>query len=175
MIKRVAILCARGDSVYKSLPGCDVFDLVRDAWTFKGGMPVIAHPPCRLWGNFSQWVVGSDEVFAGEIALGMWCVRQVERWGGVVEQPYPGRLFEACGVRSSVVVDQMWFGHRAVKRTSLFAVDCRFPRPSFRLRKDEGRCACGVARGSVEWLCKRDRESSPLEFAEFLLSGVRHD
>lgn len=47
----VAVLFARTDSVYRSLPDVEVYDIERDARTFAGGMPVVAHPPCRaaLW------------------------------------------------------------------------------------------------------------------------------
>lgn len=43
----VAALFCRSDSVYKSMPGVDVFDLERDALTWSGGSPVVAHPLCR--------------------------------------------------------------------------------------------------------------------------------
>ncbi|WP_255347922.1 hypothetical protein [Xanthomonas sp. NCPPB 1128] len=39
---QVAVLFARADSVYKTLPGCDVYDMERDARTFAGGMQVAA-------------------------------------------------------------------------------------------------------------------------------------
>lgn len=47
----VAVLFARSDSVYKSIPGCDVWDINRDARNWKGGAPIVAHPPCRAWGG----------------------------------------------------------------------------------------------------------------------------
>ena len=46
----VAILFARSDSYYKTLPECDVWDIERDARKWPGGAPVVAHPPCRAWG-----------------------------------------------------------------------------------------------------------------------------
>ena len=53
----IAVLCARHDSPYKAIPTCDVYDEARDARTFPGGVPVIAHPPCRGFGNFRFAVV----------------------------------------------------------------------------------------------------------------------
>ena len=47
----VAILFAREDSVYKTLPECEVYDMDRDARTYDGPWPVVAHPPCRAWGR----------------------------------------------------------------------------------------------------------------------------
>jgi len=76
--KPVAVLFARSDSVYKSLPGCDVYDIDRDAMTFEGGMPVIAHPPCRSWGRLAH----RANPRPGERKLALWAVDQVRQWGG---------------------------------------------------------------------------------------------
>lgn len=42
--RAVAVLFVRGDSVYRSFSGCEVFDVVRDARTFDGSLPV-KHDP----------------------------------------------------------------------------------------------------------------------------------
>ena len=44
---KVAVLFARKDSIYKEFEQCDVYDIERNALTFSGGIPIIAHPPCR--------------------------------------------------------------------------------------------------------------------------------
>ena len=49
--RTVAALFCRRDSNYKLLPGVDVYDADRDARTYDGPHPVIAHPPCRGWGE----------------------------------------------------------------------------------------------------------------------------
>ena len=50
----VAVLFARSDSVYKTLPGCDVWDKERDARCFAGNEKIVAHPPCRGWGKLRK-------------------------------------------------------------------------------------------------------------------------
>lgn len=40
---QVAVLFARADSHYKELPDCDVYDMTRDARTYDGPHPVVAH------------------------------------------------------------------------------------------------------------------------------------
>lgn len=47
----VAVLFARTNSVYKTLPDVEVYDIERDARTYDGPWPVVAHPPCRAWGR----------------------------------------------------------------------------------------------------------------------------
>ena len=51
LARTVAVLFARADSYYKTLPGCEVYDMERDARTYDGPWPVVAHPPCRAWGS----------------------------------------------------------------------------------------------------------------------------
>lgn len=45
MTRTVATLFVRSDSIYKSLPGVDAWDISRDARKWPGGCPVVAHPP----------------------------------------------------------------------------------------------------------------------------------
>ena len=64
-MKNIAVLFARGDSIYKHLPGCDVYDIDRDAKNFEGVEPVVAHPPCRSWSrmrNFAKPLPGEKEL-----------------------------------------------------------------------------------------------------------------
>ena len=74
----VAVLFARRDSVYKSLAGCDVWDIDRDAMTWTGGAPVVAHPPCRAWGRLRTFAKPRE--FAR--STGPFAIDQVRAWGG---------------------------------------------------------------------------------------------
>jgi hypothetical protein len=122
-MKTVAILCARADSGYKALPHADVYDAARDARSFPGGLPVVAHPPCRLWGRMFAFARCADP--AAEKALGVWCAEQVRANGGILEHPIGSRLWAAAGLPRpgqrdaaggfTVAAPQGWFGHRAEK------------------------------------------------------------
>lgn len=79
----VAVLFARADSVYKTLPGTDVWDAARDARNWPGGVPVVAHPPCRAWGRLAHMAKPKPD----EKDLARWAVAQVRRFGGVLEHP----------------------------------------------------------------------------------------
>jgi len=141
----VAILFARSDSVYKSIEGCDVWDIERDARNFAGGMPVITHPPCRAWGRLAHLAKPRD----GEKNLALFAVEMVRRWGGVLEHPATSRVWQACELPIgaardafggfTMAVDQRWWGHRATKATWLYFCGVS-PRalPPMPLRIDEG-------------------------------------
>jgi hypothetical protein len=128
---RIAALFVRADSAYKALPGVDAYDAARDARSFPGGCPVVAHPPCRAWGRLRQF---ASKVRPDEKALGPWAVEQVRRFGGVLEHPRQSTLWDHCGLPMpgacftdawggySIEVDQFHFGHKAQKRTWFYVV-----------------------------------------------------
>jgi hypothetical protein len=120
------VLFARGDSVYKALPDCDVFDQERDARTFDGNCPIVAHPPCRGWGRLR----GLANPTQDELANGVWAADQVRKNGGVLEHPAGSLLWYAAFLPHPGSVDrwggwtlpvaQQWWGHRAEKLTWLY-------------------------------------------------------
>ena len=128
MASTVAVLFARADSNYKMLPGCDVWDAERNALCWPGGAPVVAHPPCRAWGQLRHLARPRP----GERELALWAVEQVRRWGGVLEHPKNSLLWEAAGLPPPGVIDthggwtlpvsQFWWGHKAEKATLFYIV-----------------------------------------------------
>lgn len=126
MKKEVAILFARKDSIYKALPGCDVYDIDRNAMTFPGGLPIVAHPPCRAWGRLRHFAKPRP----GEKELALWAIDQIRTWGGVLEHPATSTLWHEKNLPLgadrdewggfTLSVDQFWWGHKARKRTWLY-------------------------------------------------------
>lgn len=196
MSRSVAVLFARSDSVYKSIPGCDVFDADRDARSFAGGMPVVAHPPCRAWGKLRKFAKPRED----EMALSPWAVDQVRSFGGVLEHPYSSQLWPHCslpatGERDSfggwtMVIDQDWFGHKAEKRTKLYIVGIeprdipplpfRIEEPTHVLASDRrsgpGRDSPRLRKGEPGWrpeISKAEREHTPRPLAEWLVELAR--
>ena len=88
-MKTVAVLFARADSIYKTIPGCDVYDIERDARKWPGGSPVVAHPPCRAWGRLRQFAKPRED----EKQLAVLAVSLVQQFGGVLEHPASSSLF----------------------------------------------------------------------------------
>ena len=123
----VSVLFLTDQSVYKTLPGCDCWDKKRDARRYAGNNVVIAHPPCRTWGNLKTVATKAPP---DEHALGNFAVEQVRRCGGVLEHPAGSTLFEECGCGKDgdagwlLEVDQYHWGHVAAQPTKLYIVGC---------------------------------------------------
>ena len=77
----VAVLFARADSVYKTLPGVDVWDEARDARQWPGSGPAVAHPPCRAWGRLRAFANPAPH----EKDMARFAVAKVREFGGVLE------------------------------------------------------------------------------------------
>lgn len=165
----VAVLFARANSVYKSIPGLDVYDLARDARTYTGTSPVVAHPPCRSWGRLRYLAKPRVD----ERQLADFAVAAVRRCGGVLEHPAsstlwahaalpaPGRAPDQFGGWTAQVQQCDW-GHRAQKLTWLYIVGVHpddlppLPPP-------------GQPSHVVERMCVAERERTPLPFATWLV------
>ena len=121
----ISVLCASRKSIYHTIPNIDVYDVDRDARTFFGSGPIIAHPPCRSW---SLKLRHQAKPVEGERDLGLWCCEVLKRNGGVLEQPAGSLLFSVGGLPIpgtlaadlfSIQVNQFWWGYRSRKSTWL--------------------------------------------------------
>lgn len=174
MPQRVAVLYASYGSNYRALPGVDVFDLARDARTFSGGCPVVAHPPCRLWGRLAHFARSRD--VQAELDLAHHALDAVRTNGGVLEHPTDSKLVRGSlpepGRRDAwggfvLHVMQSWWGHRAPKPTALYVCGiepCELPGMPF---------ALGIPEGRIERMGRQERERTPVELASWLVRVAR--
>lgn len=174
----VAVLFARADSVYKKIGCCDVWDAARNALNWPGGASVVAHPPCRAWGRLRTFAKPRK----GERLLATWAVRQVRRWGGVLEHPASSLLWPRAGLPLpgagcdkyggwTLGIAQSWWGHKAEKNTLLYIVGlrpCDVPDIPLSLHYASHVIASrkSDARPSVT---KAEREHTPVALAEWLV------
>jgi hypothetical protein len=184
----VAVLFARADSVYKTMPGVDVWDEARDARKWQGGCPVVAHPPCRAWGRLSHMAKPAPH----EKDLARWAVAQVRQWGGVLEHPEGSRLWQdqqlpQQGWRDefggfTMIVAQSWWGHKAEKLTRFYVVGCEpweVPDVPIRLGRATHVIASATARQRRDHpdfrpeVTKAEREHTPPELAAWLVELAR--
>ena len=92
-------------------------------------------------------------------------MEQVNRNGGVLEHPANSLLIHDAkrGPGSVIVIDQIWFGHRARKRTALYVVGLRLrDLPPFPLTFDQ-------PRRTVELMGRAERERTPPMMAQWLV------
>jgi hypothetical protein len=139
-MRTVAILCAARKTAYRDIEGLEIYDEVRDCRNFPGGMPMIAHPPCRRWTRYGMAMVKArltrhnietpEEEINAERELGLWCAQQVKEHGGILEQPAGSKLFAAAGIplpgspqgpdSFSLAIWQCWWGYPVRKGTWLY-------------------------------------------------------
>lgn len=181
----VAVLFARADSNYKTIPGCDVWDAERDARRWPGGAPVVAHPPCRAWGKLRQFSKPRPD----EKELALFAVEQVRRFGGVLEHPAGSTLWNAAGMPKpgefkdqwggwTLEMEQFHFGHRAAKLTWFYVVGVD-PSEMPTIPKREGRpthCIAPCRRpGALKLptVTKPEREHTPIKLCVWLVELAR--
>lgn len=163
----------------------DWYDQARDARTYAGSLPVVAHPPCQLWVNFAalnfkRWGgehnrPGNDGgCFASALA-------NVRRVGGVLEHPASSNAWAAHDLPAPVGtgwqrtirgewVCEVWqsaWGHKARKRTWLFYVGA-VPNDA-RWARESGTHQVGWFDRVKPSLGKREACQSPRAFAEWLV------
>ncbi len=194
-VPQVAVLFARADSVYKSIRCADVYDEARDARKYPGGLPVVAHPPCRAWGCLRAFAKPKPH----EKELARFAVRQIRRYGGVLEHPEKSTLWPDQGLPKpglhnddyggwTLQVDQFHFGHKAQKRSWFYIVGCSYSRlPPIPFR--EGKATHFVTqppvtkmrgrrrvKGDPDWkpeLLKWEREVTPTALALWLVETAK--
>ncbi len=142
----IAALYVEPAGVYATHPGVDPWDEARDARSYAGPWPVVAHPPCQRWGRFwhgstrkpHQFKLGDDDgCFAAALAA-------VRNWGGVLEHPADSHAWDAFGLRKpqrnghgwvqaddhggwTCYVEQGHYGHISRKGTWLYACKAALP------------------------------------------------
>lgn len=145
----IAALYVAKDGCYYGLPGVDPWDQDRDAKSYAGPWPVVAHPPCQRWGKF--WagqplhikLTGQRKVKGDDGGCFRAALDAVRRFGGVIEHPCDSHAWEWFGLNRpprkggwvvadgaggwTCCVEQGRYGHYARKPTWLYVVGCELP------------------------------------------------
>lgn len=148
--RTVAALYVEPKGCYVGVPGVDPWDEARDARTYAGPHPVVAHPPCQRWGRFwhgstrkpHQYKLGDDGgCFAAALS-------SVMTFGGVLEHPADSKAWDAFRLQKpsrsggwvpafwpdqGVLRDDVWtccvyqghYGHTSGKATWLYVAGVR--------------------------------------------------
>lgn len=197
----VAALYVQTGGCYFGLPDVDPWDEKRDARLYAGPWPVVAHPPCERWGRYwsggpsakVRRVKGDDGgCFAAALAA-------VRKFGGVLEHPEASHAWSTFDLRRPKMTSMWWpspcgghvcqveqghYGHRARKKTWLYAFGCGLPEliwgPSAGERLDEGfhsKAERDAARAAGirprPRLSRAENIATPIPFRDLLLSIAR--
>lgn len=183
LLEDVAVLYVDPRGPYPSLVR-NWYDAARDARTYAGPWPVVAHPPCGPWSVMRHL---SKETTAD---CAPHALKVVRRFGGVLEHPRgstffrtlpkPGELPDEHG-GYTLEVSQCDWGHPARKRTLLYVVGVpRGSIPALPPPREPTHWASGsrnAPRGPVPpgiKVCSaQQRRRTPLAFAQWLLEIAR--
>lgn len=152
------------------------WDEKRDARTYAGPWPVVAHPPCGPWSALRHLHTKPEER-----ALGLLAIEQVQRFGGVLEQPARSKLFEhLSGPGFLFTVDQVSWGHVARKPTWLWFVNVPADsvwssarsggQPTHWCSGGRNNQSGGSVPPGIKVCSAQQRRRTPIAFAEWLLS-----
>lgn len=134
---KIAALFVQEDGFYSKQKICDIWPEARDARLYSGSLPVVAHPPCQLWGkmakvNYIRW--GGDHNKPGnDFGCFESALNSVNKFNGVLEHPAGTYAWERYGLIKPVFgewvksgsgwVTEVWqsaYGHKANKKTWLY-------------------------------------------------------
>lgn len=192
----IAALFVQTDGVYFNLPDVDPWDEDRDARGYQGPNPVVAHPPCQLWGNlaavnYARWG-GEHNRPGNDYGCFASAYNSVLNYGGVLEHPKNSRAFaahwikkpEGIGwrkIRKFEWVCEVWqseYGHKANKATWLYYVGNNPPH-ELRWGRTKGTHQIGFQdqRGKERnkpTLSKKEANATPIEFRDELIKLAKN-
>ncbi len=183
-MRTIAALYVDPRGPYPTMPDVECWDEARDAKTYPGPHPVVAHPPCGPWSRLKHFCKHQDRECA------VVAVEQVRRWGGVLEHPIGSGLFRLYGLPLpgglpdihggwSVELNQVSYGHVTRKPTVIYVVGVRPSTVAIRRGGVPTHSICNgrgqaLKDGTVRKRCTAaDARRTPIEFAEFLVGIAR--
>lgn len=191
----VAALFVQPDGCYSGDTSIDAWPEQRDARLYPGSLPVVAHPPCQLWGpmaavNFKRWG-GEHNRPGNDHGCFSSALESVRKLGGVLEHPKATRAWAAHGLMKPVGIGwqpcgdgwvcEVWqsaYGHRANKATWLyyhgkrkpFDLDWSRPQGTHQIGFQDQR---GKA-ANKPTLYKREANATPPKFKKALIELALH-
>jgi hypothetical protein len=186
-LKTIAALFVDPAGPYPRMPNVECWDEQRDARSYRGPHPVVAHPPCARWSKMSGWLVSKGYTPGADGGCFESALSSVRRFGGVLEHPASSLAWPKFSLRKpehgvwlesapGEWVTEVWqsaYGHMADKRTWLLVSGASVPL----LRWDTPR-GTHVVTGAKAYserpeMPKRLRHVTPVLFAEELVRIAR--
>lgn len=191
----IAALFVQSGGCYSQADNVDPWPEDRDARLYDDIYPVVAHPPCQLWGkmakvNYSRWG-GEHNKPGNDNGCFKSALDSVNRCGGVLEHPAQTYAWNEFGLTKPSKngwsksgagwVCEVWqsaYRHKANKATWLYYVGVNAP---FELRWDRVKGTHQVGfqdqRGKARnkpTLSKKDANATPILFRNELVRLAQH-
>lgn len=198
----IAALFVEGNGPYAGVEGIEIWDKRRDARSYSGPYPIIAHPPCERWGRY--WFGGPSVKIRKQLGDDNGCfesaLTSVRQFRGVLEHPEGSHAFRKFSLPipsfnggwtnsdlyggASCCVAQGHYGHRARKMTWLYAVGIYRSEmiwgPCKKERLDEGfhsaqerREKRNLGQKPISRLSKKENLWTPLPFRDLLIKMIK--
>lgn len=194
-MSKIAALFVAENGIYFDLPDVDPWPESRDARTYSGPYPVVAHPPCDRW---CQMAPVNQARYGHKIGEDQGCfaaaLRAVHQFGGVLEHPALSLAWKAFGLPRpsskggwvqgkrggwAAHVEQRHYGHRARKATWLYVYGTtppelrwgKGPAPEAWISADRPRAVLAAA--GIGQLSKKEAKATPHAFRDLLISIAR--
>lgn len=186
----IAALYVATGGIYFGRPDVDPWDATRDARTYAGPWPVVAHPPCQLWTNFAcvnyTRYGGAHNRPGNDGGRFVRALAALVRFGGVLEHPAGSHAWETFDLQKPqrgswqksadcwvTEVSQSAYGHRARKRTWLLYCG-EAPPPALDWSDPKGTHQVGWFDRNKPTLGKKAASATPPAFAELLISIAKN-
>jgi hypothetical protein len=145
----IAALYVETNGAYFNLDGIEPWDETRDARSYAGPYPVVAHPPCQRWGKL--WAgqplhikrTGIRKIKGDDGGCFAAALTAVRAYSGILEHPWGSHAWAHFGLNMpprsggwiaadfqggwTCCVEQGRYGHYARKPTLLYAVGVDLP------------------------------------------------
>ena len=123
---KIPVLFTAHVSFYNDNDIFDCYDVRRDAFSYTGRSPLIAHPPCRLFSRLRKFSTAGVK----EKQCAFFALDKIRRFGGILEHPRSSTLWLNGNFKLDGSVDDYggflrsvnlsWFGFQAQKKTMLY-------------------------------------------------------
>ena len=172
---KIPVLFTQINSNYNDNQIFDTYDLQRNAFTYYDRIPLIAHPPCRLFSRLRKFSTAPRS----EKKCAFFALSKVRQFGGILEHPRSSTLWKTGNFDLSGNVDSYggflrcvnlsWFGFPCQKKTMLYFVGISPGQlPAFPLSLDAiSHQISSSENNSLPEIAKKSRSSTPLAMVNY--------
>ena len=88
-MKKIPVLFTEQNSSYNNYEIFDTYDEKRNALSYNSRLPIIAHPPCRLFSRLRSFSTAP----IAEKKLAFFALSKIRQFGGILEHPRSSTLW----------------------------------------------------------------------------------